>query len=491
MPSTPRPPTPARPRRTPKTPARRAAVLPSSAAPARASASASKVTKRVRTAAERKSDTAVTAGLVRAGLSTRARSVPAAAAAQEVAALDATQQHVEPVATAPAVFRYSAQWFIRHPRDGQLQADSEHQTSDATDEAIAKANAFIDRGVSEHPNYMLLRKQLIAGYAGLAERNWVPGSFTPEAYSRLVEHMQEWHAEGKRLLTLKVTATMRDVTMEDVTGEPVIAAASTSRVRNAATPRARNATTPAVRNTATNRALAAMPDEQDIMEVGGNWASAITARWTCSQKSCAFHQKGCCYWTIRDEAINHVPVIAAVLISWAEGIRDRELTAASPTQEMYGLMVAAKYEHNHGQIRGGGGKGAPIVNVNNHYPAPPLVSRSPTSSSRANPKNDSSPMRMPSDPPELSTIEALDAFFAWCKTDRGWITEHARLDEILLLLKANGDSVYTMANCSYIEWKDINVANGYRKRLKMSAKLWINSGMPIVNRTTPPAGASA
>jgi hypothetical protein len=37
-----------------------------------------------------------------------------------------------------------------------------------------------------------------------------------------------------------------------------------------------------------------------------------------------------------------VPVIAAILKVWAEGIRDGVLTAAAPTQEMYGLMVTAK-----------------------------------------------------------------------------------------------------------------------------------------------------
>jgi hypothetical protein len=79
---------------------------------------------------------------------------------------------------------------------------------------------------------------------------------------------------------------------------------------------------------------------------------------------------------------------------------------------------------------------------------------------------------MPSDLPlELLAMEVLDAFFAWCKTEREWRTKHARLDKILVLLKANGDNVYTIANYSFEEWKDLNVANGYRKRLKMSAKL--------------------
>jgi hypothetical protein len=46
-----------------------------------------------------------------------------------------------------------------------------------------------------------------------------------------------------------------------------------------------------------------------------------------------------------------------------------------------------------------------------------------------------------------------------------------RLDEILTLIKANGDNVHTIANISKEDWRrDINVADGYRKRLKMSTK---------------------
>jgi hypothetical protein len=116
--------------------------------------------------------------------------------------------------------------------------------------------------------------------------------------------------------------------------------------------------------------------------------------------------------------------------------------------------------------------------VNNNYlallPPPALIPRDSASSSQSWSKKytSSGPIRMPSDPLlELSTMEILDAFFAWCKTEREWRTKHARLDEILVLLKANGDSMFTMANCSFEEWKDLNVANGYRKRLKMSVKL--------------------
>jgi hypothetical protein len=114
------------------------------------------------------------------------------------------------------------------------------------------------------------------------------------------------------------------------------AAANTSRVRNAAAAAAAGAAAPrpvalGVRNTATNRGIARMPSEQREIEVGGNYASSITARWLCSQKSCVNYQRGCCYWTSRDEATYHVPIIAPVLTAWAEGIRNGNLTAVAPT----------------------------------------------------------------------------------------------------------------------------------------------------------------
>jgi hypothetical protein len=110
-----------------------------------------------------------------------------------------------------------------------------------------------------------------------------------------------------------------------------------------------------------------------------------------------------------------------------------ELTAAEPSQQIYGLMMAAKYEQSHAAGRGGSGKGQLVVNVNYHTPRlpalPPLRSRSCTSSSPSKKKGAaSSPMTMPSDLQELPMIETLEAFFAWCKIDKGWITEGARLD---------------------------------------------------------------
>jgi hypothetical protein len=229
-----------------------AQTAPPSSAP-QPRASASKVSKRAQT-------TAVTAGLVGRGggrAATRAKSV--LAVQKEVVEKDVAPEPVQQPAPV-LVFRYSAQWSLRHVRDTSkaIQADLEHQSSNATDEAITKANVFLDRGIAEEMNCKLMRKQLSAGYYGLAQANWIEASFTPSAYSALVEHIREWHAQGKTSLVIKVVALMRDVTMDDTeaSGEPepttAAAAANTSRVRNTAAAAALGVVALGVRDAATN-----------------------------------------------------------------------------------------------------------------------------------------------------------------------------------------------------------------------------------------------
>jgi hypothetical protein len=49
-----------------------------------------------------------------------------------------------------------------------MQADLAFESSDAIDEAITKANAFLNRGIGEEMNCKLVRKHLSAGYYSLA-----------------------------------------------------------------------------------------------------------------------------------------------------------------------------------------------------------------------------------------------------------------------------------------------------------------------------------
>jgi hypothetical protein len=407
-----------RPRRAAKPTARRAAAAPPSTAPAR-----------VNKKQQRKSGTAVTAALV--GRAARARSVPAQEEVVEQvvekeaapAVPERSQQRVAGLAAAaaaaPVLFRYSAQWILRHTDGSQLQAGGDFHNTDVVDEAYTTANAAVDRGIAKHPNTMLVRKHLSAGYIGLAERQWVPATFTPQGWSFLVEHLKEWHVAGKRTLTLKAVVIMRDIEVADVgrEDEPA-AAANTSRGLVAATPtaapRARNAAVvPGQRNTATNRALARLASEQDALQVAGNWSSTITERWTCTSRACAFHRKGLCYWTIANEPTHYVPIIKAVLETWAAGIRDGDLSAAAPTPEMYGLIMAAKYEGQIASARGSSSKGSGVI-VNVNQPSSPASAAPPPSLpiQSSSGKVYSSPVRLPSDPLEMSDLEQLDYFFA-------------------------------------------------------------------------------
>jgi hypothetical protein len=161
------------------------------------------------------------------------------------------------------------------------------------------------------------------------------------------------------------------------------------------------------------------------------------------------------------------------------------LNTVAPTQEMYGQMAAAKGEK---QSRAGssrnGGSGTVVNNITNLPPSPapaPLPAAPILPSQSSSGKLYSSPVRMPSDPIEMSDLEVLDAFFTWCRNTIRWLGHAAMLDEILVLVKANGDNVHTMANISKEDWRqDIGVADGYRKRLKTSVKIWVNSGMPVI-----------
>jgi hypothetical protein len=204
---------------------------------------------------------------------------------------------------------------IRHNKAGQLQGDTGYRQSDATAEScIESFGALIDVGIQETPDKCLIRKQLLAGYTGLTTPNWVPGALTLRSYQQMLDHLKEWHVEGKRHLVLKINAFVRDTSMADVVAADTAACPSTTRASQAAL--AAVATDlPTLRNTATNRQLAGQSSEQEVVEVDGNWASEITKRWTCTQRSCASHNKGCCYWTTGDSAPYHVPVIPTVLTS--------------------------------------------------------------------------------------------------------------------------------------------------------------------------------
>jgi hypothetical protein len=89
--------------------------------------------------------------------------------------------------------------------------------------------------------------------------------------------------------------------------------------------------TPRVRSSTTSRALTAIASDQETLKSIGNYAGAITERWTCSQKACKYYTKGLYFWAIRNDTTYYYLIISSILAAWSEKIRDGELTTAEPS----------------------------------------------------------------------------------------------------------------------------------------------------------------
>jgi hypothetical protein len=85
---------------------------------------------------------------------------------------------------------------------------------------------------------------------------------------------------------------------------------------------------------------------------------------------------------------------------------------------------------------------------------------------------------MPSGSPELSTIEKVDTFIAWCKVERCWRGEEAELDDVRIQIREHGESVDGIGNATVEEWRLLGMKIGYRKRLRTSVKKWMAASMP-------------
>lgn len=251
--------------------------------------------------------------------------------------------------------------------------------------------------------------------------------------------------------------------------------------RSSQRPRARaQASQP--RTTATSRLLDAMPAEREDLEASGNWSSQIIKNWTCTLKGCPNEGK-LCYYAGVDDSANHTPIIRPILVAWSEAIKDGRRTADELAPEMHSQMMRAKVAAELTPRRRGVAaqatvaQGQPITIYTSG--SPPSLPTAPTAAVALV----SSPVRMPSGSPavELSTIEKIDAFIAFCKSERRWHGEEEDLGIVKVLLKEHGESVEGMANADADEWVVLGIKSGYRKRLRMSAKRWMAAGMPVPN----------
>jgi hypothetical protein len=245
-------------------------------------------------------------------------------------------------------------------------------------------------------------------------------------------------------------------------------------------PRGQPTRVPQPRNTSTTRQLESVSQEREEMEAGGNHAAKISDIWTCSTNGC-YNQGKLCYHAGANNPVNHCAIIRPVLVAWSDAIRQGLMNAKEPSHEMLTQMMVAKHNQEHSPSRRTAGvqhtvaQGQPITIYASGSPlATPVVA---TPLVRSGPY--SSPVRMPSgSSADLSTLEKIDAFIEFCKSERCWRGEEEDLLNVRLALKDNGDSVESMANATVEEWRDLEIRNGYRCRLKASARRWIAAGMP-------------
>jgi hypothetical protein len=305
------------------------------------------------------------------------------------------------------------------------------------------------------PLYACRRTVVTARHASLSEKHWTHG--TLDSIELLLAELTDWHSEGRKGLRLVITAIADEPAPETPVASQVVPP------------------TPRVRSSATSRALAAMASDQETLESIGNYAGAITERWTCSQKACKYYAKGLCFWAVRDDATYHYPIISSVLAAWSEKIRDGELTAAEPSLIMLSQMAIAKasddsaHRRSRNQQQTAGG-GSVVLNVAGGSGGPALA---PGTSAYA--PSASSPIA-PQSLLRGSSIQEMSAFFEWCIEQPSWLGEKVELNEARHLLRTHGFNVRGMADATADEWREAGLGLGLRKRLRASVKSWLSRG---------------
>jgi hypothetical protein len=391
---------------------RKAAPRASQPTPRRAALTASRVSKPVNRAAR----AAVTQALI--GPASVNEVVDVEALAGTLAGTLARSE--EEVQTAPPgmeseiprehAFRYRLQWkAILEGKKDSLRSHSTALTSDNTPEAIAVLANEMRMLSDEEPHWQQLRTSVTAKYTGLAERDWVTSDLGIEhkGLLEMVRQLSDWHKNGQGRLGLSVMVITKCKTYNAFEHLQAPSVSTSQRQRASFTPRR-------PRDSATTRQLEVVSDEEDEMESEGNYSARITKRWTCGLKGCTNTGK-LCYFAGANEHTNHTPIIRPVLITWSEAIRDKRLTSKAPSHEMFAQLMRAKQasvESPRRRVKDGDSAGHPIniyaAGAPAPIPAPPPDQYAPVSS----------PVRMPTKSPELSTIEKIEAFIVYCKAER-------------------------------------------------------------------------
>ncbi|KAK6440728.1 hypothetical protein LTR95_003044 [Oleoguttula sp. CCFEE 5521] len=289
---------------------------------------------------------------------------------------------------------------------------------------IDEGKRWIESEVAKLTGYGLSKIVLRVGFERLGEKSWLTDNV--DNFAVLFDNMRVWHAENKKGLKLVVQ------------GQTVAATAPPAASQG--------------RRSATNDQRAMLSTQREQLEGQGNLAVDITERWICKVKNCDNYSH-LCYW------------------GWAQGIRDGTLTVDAPSG---GMIQQMESEHRRNAVRNGGKESsnkAVAQTPSTHFSfafdsdkkvvARPVANEAPTSS----------PVRMPAS--QSSSIELREQFFAWCNVQSTWRGEGAALERMASVFAANGFSVDGIGTADLAEWKDLDLASGYRRRMRRSVKEWL------------------
>jgi hypothetical protein len=145
---------------------------------------------------------------------------------------------------------------------------------------------------------------------------------------------------------------------------------------------------------------------------------------------------------------------------------------------MHSQMLMAKMADNMPSRRQQQGTQLQPINVfNSPTPVAPIPPVIPAPTPAVTAATTSSLLAMPADC-ELSMLEGIASFIAWCKTQPSYGGEGARLDEVQVVLCKESIDLEGMTKITVADWLALGLRFGYRSRLKKSAATWVVAGMP-------------
>ncbi|KAK6431484.1 hypothetical protein LTR95_012353 [Oleoguttula sp. CCFEE 5521] len=274
---------------------------------------------------------------------------------------------------------------------------------------IDEGKRWIEGEVAKLSGYGLSKIVLRVGFERLGEKSWLTDNV--DNFAVLFDNMKVWHADKKKGLKLVVE------------GQTVAAAAPPTQSQG--------------RRSATNNQMAIMSTQRE-------------------------HLEGDYYRTI----------YAQILTQWAQAIRNGTLTADAPSG---GMIEQMESEHRRNKVRNGGKESSTSKAVtqtpSTHFSFAFNSDKKVVARPVTNEASTSSPVRMPAS--QSSSIELREQFLKWCCVQSTCRGEEAALDRMASVFAANGFSVDGIGTADLADWKDLDLAPSYRRRMRRSVKEWL------------------